>query len=125
MWFYFFFFSSRRRHTRCSRDWSSDVCSSDLEVRFWIDGNLVVAAQRLAGERIERREPVDLVSEQLDPQSLFLVGQIHLDDVAPHPKRAAAEVVVVAFVLNFDELAEHLFPGNALAALERQQHAVI
>src|SRR2546429_10013820 len=28
----FFFFSSRRRHTRCSRDWSSDVCSSDLAV---------------------------------------------------------------------------------------------
>src|SRR2546429_1329070 len=29
----FFFFSSRRRHTRCSRDWSSDVCSSDLVVQ--------------------------------------------------------------------------------------------
>src|SRR5215470_11743443 len=29
-YFYFFFFSSRRRHTRCYRDWSSDVCSSDL-----------------------------------------------------------------------------------------------
>src|SRR3989440_765977 len=28
--FYFFFFSSRRRHTRSDRDWSSDVCSSDL-----------------------------------------------------------------------------------------------
>src|SRR5690606_41095044 len=27
----FFFFSSRRRHTRFSRDWSSDVCSSDLK----------------------------------------------------------------------------------------------
>src|SRR5687768_18621382 len=27
-----FFFSSRRRHTICSRDWSSDVCSSDLEL---------------------------------------------------------------------------------------------
>src|SRR5216683_6045484 len=26
----FFFFSSRRRHTRSDRDWSSDVCSSDL-----------------------------------------------------------------------------------------------
>src|SRR5205809_3142522 len=25
-----FFFSGRSRHTRCSRDWSSDVCSSDL-----------------------------------------------------------------------------------------------
>src|SRR5215469_11081440 len=31
MWlFFFFFFSSRRRHTRSLRDWSSDVCSSDL-----------------------------------------------------------------------------------------------
>src|SRR5690606_39705744 len=29
---FFFFFSSRRRHTRFSRDWSSDVCSSDLGV---------------------------------------------------------------------------------------------
>src|SRR5690606_40908536 len=28
--FVVFFFSSRRRHTRFSRDWSSDVCSSDL-----------------------------------------------------------------------------------------------
>src|SRR5258707_9688083 len=28
--FLFFFFSSRRRHTRYWRDWSSDVCSSDL-----------------------------------------------------------------------------------------------
>src|SRR2546422_588026 len=27
-----FFFSSRRRHTICSRDWSSDVCSSDLRL---------------------------------------------------------------------------------------------
>src|SRR2546422_7823181 len=32
-YFRFFFFSSRRRHTRCSRDWSSDVCSSDLMIR--------------------------------------------------------------------------------------------
>src|SRR5690349_22855987 len=31
--FFIFFFSSRRRHTRSLRDWSSDVCSSDLHVR--------------------------------------------------------------------------------------------
>src|SRR5437868_9376489 len=31
LFFFFFFFSSRRRHTRSKRDWSSDVCSSDLE----------------------------------------------------------------------------------------------
>src|SRR5699024_11344212 len=30
--FFYFFFSSRRRHTRSKRDWSSDVCSSDLRL---------------------------------------------------------------------------------------------
>src|SRR2546429_4160512 len=35
--FLFFFFSSRRRHTRCSRDWSSDVCSSDLNRANYAD----------------------------------------------------------------------------------------
>src|SRR2546421_2442752 len=30
----FFFFSSRRRHTRSDRDWSSDVCSSDLAALY-------------------------------------------------------------------------------------------
>src|SRR5690606_39335330 len=49
LFFFFFFFSSRRRHTRFSRDWSSDVCSSDLEkdlsefvfaeIESWIDAN--------------------------------------------------------------------------------------
>src|SRR5690606_41732431 len=36
--FFFFFFSSRRRHTRFSRDWSSDVCSSDLFAVVWNPG---------------------------------------------------------------------------------------
>src|SRR3712207_7025330 len=40
-----FFFSSRRRHTRYWRDWSSDVCSSDLreDEAFWIlDGDVTI-----------------------------------------------------------------------------------
>src|SRR3712207_6922002 len=37
----FFFFSSRRRHTRYWRDWSSDVCSSDLS--SWLVGLAVGA----------------------------------------------------------------------------------
>src|SRR5690242_21463449 len=36
--FFFFFFSSRRRHTRLTCDWSSDVCSSDLDERLDIGG---------------------------------------------------------------------------------------
>src|SRR5215208_4471137 len=35
---FFFFFSSRRRHTRGPRDWSSDVCSSDLLAAEWGHG---------------------------------------------------------------------------------------
>src|SRR5439155_17193773 len=38
---FFFFFSSRRRHTRWPRDWSSDVCSSDLEIGDEVDGDRV------------------------------------------------------------------------------------
>src|SRR5206468_5437574 len=40
--FFFFFFSSRRRHTRSDRDWSSDVCSSDLveNARHYVDTGL-------------------------------------------------------------------------------------
>src|SRR5699024_11398530 len=34
-----FFFSSRRRHTRSKRDWSSDVCSSDLNLQVEIGNN--------------------------------------------------------------------------------------
>src|SRR2546429_6894199 len=46
---FFFFFSSRRRHTRCSRDWSSDVCSSDLKRHDRLAGaNFHVIAQRSA-----------------------------------------------------------------------------
>src|SRR3712207_6460716 len=40
-----FFFSSRRRHTRYWRDWSSDVCSSDLDLREACDNTLLVAEQ--------------------------------------------------------------------------------
>src|SRR5690606_17562897 len=50
-YFYFFFFSSRRRHTRFSRDWSSDVCSSDLSSstasREWVDRLLNNAEESL------------------------------------------------------------------------------
>src|SRR6266704_6875226 len=59
----FFFFSSRRRHTRSKRDWSSDVCSSDLA-----------------------QHPV-AVSEQLTPELAGEAGEI-LDDGHWLPRNA-------------------------------------
>src|SRR5690606_19482012 len=55
--------SSRRRHTRFSRDWSSDVCSSDLALLARL---LEVAAKDLAGVALER-------------------AAVEVDDVAEHP----------------------------------------
>src|SRR5207253_6011230 len=69
--FIFFFFSSRRRHTRWPRDWSSDVCSSDLKgtmnITPWmewflgclgraIDGAQTALANVLAKARFWRSE---------------------------------------------------------------------
>src|SRR3712207_8322585 len=56
---FFFFFSSRRRHTRYWRDWSSDVCSSDLHGRLGAARGAwaVVAAAALAGRGAERARP--------------------------------------------------------------------
>src|SRR5216683_602770 len=43
----FFFFSSRRRHTRSDRDWSSDVCSSDLAYLDCVRGGVVRKGARI------------------------------------------------------------------------------
>src|SRR5690606_41202914 len=57
---YWFFFSSRRRHTRFSRDWSSDVCSSDLghhqPVELALQHPARRATARIAKQHEGRRE---------------------------------------------------------------------
>src|SRR5690606_40309506 len=47
----YFFFSSRRRHTRFSRDWSSDVCSSDLIDAREVDLPVPVAPTKIIRPR--------------------------------------------------------------------------
>src|SRR3712207_6863316 len=55
--YFFFFFSSRRRHTRYWRDWSSDVCSSDLSggVLITVLGQLTHLVQGLQCRRFRGR----------------------------------------------------------------------
>src|SRR3989442_15726532 len=57
-----FFFSSRRRHTRCGRDWSSDVCSSDLH-----EGDPPEGGNHAGEARAERPSPVVEVHPAEDP----------------------------------------------------------
>src|SRR5690349_23527832 len=78
----FFFFSSRRRHTRSLRDWSSDVCSSDLlqpvadrtDVHPQLIGELVLVAgpQHRVDQARERDEPA---RGPLADDPLLLVGR--------------------------------------------------
>src|SRR5690349_23742767 len=53
-----FFFSSRRRHTRSLRDWSSDVCSSDLAAERIAD--LVGEIRRHPAQQLQARLPREL-----------------------------------------------------------------
>src|SRR5690606_12434999 len=72
---YIFFFSSRRRHTRFSRDWSSDVCSSDLKTMMKM-GEMVTINQVLDQETAtlvveEMGHKVVLVSENALEQEIL------------------------------------------------------
>ena len=71
--FLFFFFSSRRRHTRLVRDWSSDVCSSDLT------GNQVRMGRAELREQLsgKTRVRVGLLIDRLKREiTLVLDGQV-------------------------------------------------
>src|SRR5207245_5485165 len=112
-----FFFSSRRRHTRCYRDWSSDVCSSDLlsattmrntglffaPIRFIriltaINQNaqfgrrqMTLSALRRVGRWFQKRgEPIQGVWAWQAPFLVFWPGRACLGEVVDHRRFAVA-----------------------------------
>src|SRR2546429_1434380 len=78
----FLFFSSRRRHTRCSRDWSSDVCSSDLD-NGW-DFKHMVKLMVVSSTYRQSSNPRPEIKET-DPLNRLLASQ--------SPRRLEAELV--------------------------------
>src|SRR5439155_15493654 len=98
MWI-MFFFSSRRRHTRWPRDWSSDVCSSDLllgRADVVIDVLEVDLVQVAAPLREGTREEVveRLVAELAHPVRLVLVLGDRLDNLVGDAASGLEEVVL-------------------------------
>src|SRR3712207_7807277 len=84
--FGFFFFSSRRRHTRYWRDWSSDVCSSDLWlcVRRWVVIPVAAAGLLLV-------QAMDLWTDMLQSLAVVLVASAVAVVVRSEERRVGKE----------------------------------
>nr|BFF24944.1 hypothetical protein GCM10025732_29090 [Glycomyces mayteni] len=99
-----------------------DVADGALEpgvaggvVRAGEDEDPVDLADRLAGDRVQVVQPVDLVAKHLDADRQLLVGRDDLDRVAADPEGAAGEGDVVAGVLDVHQAAQQLVAFPLLA----------
>ncbi len=94
-------------------------------MRLRIDGQPLVGLLDLAEQRVDLRQTLHFVAEQLDAKGVVVVGGVDLDDVAAHAERPAAEIDVVAFVEDLDQLGHDFVARDLLPLLQHQQHAVI
>ena len=72
-----------------------------------VDVRLLAFREQLPGERVELGDPLDLVAEELDPDERLLRCRLELEGVAADPEPGAAQRLVVALVLEVDEVAQH------------------
>src|SRR6266508_6674597 len=101
---FFFFFSSRRRHTRWPRDWSSDVCSSDLRYARDFRDDPATIGRILVGSPGGPQVPLGQVAEiafspgppMIRSEGGYLYDQVSIDvrgrDVGSYVRDARAVV---------------------------------
>src|SRR5699024_7299973 len=123
-----FFFSSRRRHTRSKRDWSSDVCSSDLSLKEVPAGTSVGYGGNYVTKKDEKLAvlPIGLgdgfsrvLSNKgyvlVGGQKANIVGNISLDqtiiDVTHIPNINAGDIVVIIGKMGEEEITAEEFAG--------------
>src|SRR6266576_2539425 len=105
---FFFFFSSRRRHTRSLRDWSSDVCSSDLQpfARVVQPPHRIHALGTFLHQLHHRRPPLGI--PRRGHVTLWLV-QHKIQKPLPAFQRLTIHANHVAFRIGFRALFQHHF----------------
>src|SRR3989337_1463164 len=114
-----FFFSSRRRHTRCYRDWSSDVCSSDLPLLEDISikgakGVLINITGNSSMTMLEVEEAATLIKDEAHEDANIIYGQVIDDSIGD-------EIRVTVIATGFgksDEDAGHIIPSISLMKKE-------
>src|SRR5205814_6307875 len=110
--FFFFFFSSRRRHTRCLSDWSSDVCSSDLDGFHYDAHPMGMMISTIAALSTFYHDAKDIFSaESRQKQTYRLIGKV--PTIAAFSYR---HTLGMPFVYPDNELS---YPGNFLNMLFR------
>ena len=72
-----------------------------------VDVRLLPLGEQLAGQRVQLGDPLDLVAEELDPDEAVLRGRLELERVAADAEPGAGQRLVVALVLEVDEVAQH------------------
>ena len=95
----------------------------ELLAREDVDG-----LQRLEGvarQRIEPREALQFLAEELDAQSVFGVGRVQFHHIATHAELAPGEVEVVARILEIHQAGEQLLPAERLPEPQRDDHALV
>src|SRR2546422_9423487 len=111
--YFFFFFSSRRRHTRCSRDWSSDVCSSDLGLADQAARALKRLDIVINSSGVMVRQPVETVTPEswdatldLNLRAMFFVSQ----GAIPHLRRTKGKIVNMADIAGMEPWPAYVPP---------------
>ena len=95
------------------------------EVLGGVDVHLFMGLQDVAGERVDGRQPLDLVAEELDAVADLLVGRPELDHVATDAELAPLERHIVAVVLDIDELQQRLIAIDHVSQAQVDHHLAI
>src|SRR5258706_126790 len=90
-----------------------------------VDEDLVLAAQELAGQRVDHVDVADLIAEEFDAIGELFVRRLQLNHVAANAERAALEVDIIARVLEVDQLSEHLVAIRFHAFADRQHASLV
>src|SRR6266498_1104091 len=111
--FFFFFFSSRRRHTRCGRDWSSDVCSSDLARLDQLLQAPLFPLRVLDGSSVGVAD-MEVVERGAGAAQVRLASYLLLVDCRRELLRAVADRGARRSPLGREQLPEGLAPGSLM-----------
>src|SRR5699024_6441191 len=102
-----FFFSSRRRHTRSKRDWSSDVCSSDLDRLPFHDGRQEgIISQSLFPEHAIEMGQDRLFGTQILPDEYKIIPDIvaeYTGFILDNESFDSLQIIIIHYRIHFDD----------------------